>query len=238
MALALVCAIGLGRTGRAEEVFVVRVSAGEATIKGGTETLATVPQGTRLWVFSVRHGGAWLEVKVPKNEQHGWIAASQVERSSPAASTRLTSAYARYKRAQGLKEHGKFDEASSEMTAALEVIREAHGADDPMVAAIVEDLGHVSLMRVKWDEAIKYYTEAVAIFRKMLGAYHVHTARSLNGLGLAAQNVGWREAEANVLAQKSFEEALKIRIDVQARPDERVAVEMKSELANVDAASG
>ena len=59
--------------------FLARVTANPAQIKADTEVLATVPQGTRLWVFEVRDD-RWVKVKVPGEEKKDWLHASQIQR--------------------------------------------------------------------------------------------------------------------------------------------------------------
>jgi len=47
------------------------VTGNPGKIMDGEKVLAEVPKGTRLWVFSEKPG--WAEVKVPNEEQHGWL---------------------------------------------------------------------------------------------------------------------------------------------------------------------
>ncbi|MCA9082104.1 MAG: SH3 domain-containing protein, partial [Planctomycetaceae bacterium] len=73
------CSLLIAEAALAADGFMVRVTANPGQIKTGSEVLATVPQGTRLWVFEVRDD-RWVKVKVPGEETKGWLHSSQIQR--------------------------------------------------------------------------------------------------------------------------------------------------------------
>jgi hypothetical protein len=55
------------------------VTASPGKIMDGTQVMAEVESGTRLWVFKVSDDKKWAEVKVPNKEQHGQMEVESIK---------------------------------------------------------------------------------------------------------------------------------------------------------------
>ncbi|MEZ6051259.1 MAG: SH3 domain-containing protein [Planctomycetaceae bacterium] len=122
------CSLLIAEAALAADGFMVRVTANPGQIKTGSEVLATVPQGTRLWVFEVRDD-RWVKVKVPGEETKGWLHSSQIQRieRSDADYARLSGASAHFKQYEQLKLERQLPQAIAELRQCLEIERQVLG---------------------------------------------------------------------------------------------------------------
>lgn len=175
-------------------------------IMDGAKVLAEVPQGTLLWIFSEQPG--MFEVKVPTQEQHGWMADKSVEKVilTDQQKNQIKEAYEHFAEYQKLKQERKFADALRSLESGYRIERAVLGADHPDVSATFNNLAILARELGDYPAARKYYDEALAINRKTLGNEHPSTADLLNSLGILARTQG-----DHPTARKSYEEALAIR---------------------------
>jgi len=98
--------------------------------------------------------------------------------------------------------------AFARVSEALE-IRRAVGAPDRTIATSLHNLGEVHDIAGQPREALNYYQQALDLKRKAVGRLHPSYANSLNGLNLAARQLGEYE-----LARDAIEEQMAIRIEL------------------------
>ncbi|QDU29442.1 photosystem I assembly protein Ycf3 [Anatilimnocola aggregata] len=208
--LSLVASIGFASAallsnGIAADGYLVTVTAATAQIKSEQTVLGTVQRGTRLWVFEEK--GDWIRVKVPGQEEKGWISAKQAQRIQFTAAQREDAklANAHWGRGLELEKQQKLAEARREFEQCLVLERSVHG-DHPNVADTLNSLGILTSDQGDYPAARKYYEEALVVYRKVLGNEHKSTAGTLNNLGILASDQGDYPA-----ARKYYEEALAIQ---------------------------
>ncbi|QDU29437.1 photosystem I assembly protein Ycf3 [Anatilimnocola aggregata] len=195
-----------GRPALAVDGYMVVVTAATAPIKSENKVLGTIPGSTRIWVFEEK--GDWKRVKVPGQEQKGWIAAQLVQRVQLTADQKEDAklATAHWERGLELNKQNKLAEAQHEFERCLALERRVRGSDHPDVAVTLGTLGNLTSNQGDYAAARKYYDEALDIARQMLGNEHSNVAMTLNNLGTLARNQGEYSA-----AQKYFSESLALK---------------------------
>ncbi|MCA9027877.1 MAG: tetratricopeptide repeat protein [Planctomycetaceae bacterium] len=202
--------------------FLARVTANPAQIKADTEVLATVPQGTRLWVFEVRDD-RWVKVKVPGEETKGWLHSSQIQRieRSDADYARLSGASAHFKQYEQLKLERQLPQAIAELRQCLEIERQVLGEDHPNVANSLYLLSNRLFERSLFDEARPVMERALAIRRDMLGMEDIDTIDAMFNLARTYQEQGDLAA-----ARTLFEQTLRLygKVQGEEHPDTLIAM--------------
>jgi len=179
--LALGMILSLAQTALAADGSMIRVTAAQGEIKDGKNTLATVPQGTRLWSFRVNDSG-WSEVKVPGKQQHGWLHQSQFESAEPTgdALARLNSVIPNWNRFLKFQEEQKWPEARRELETVVSVVSATQGRDHPHVAVVLGNYAVVAGHQSDFDAAEEAVERAIEIQRQALGENHIDLIASYN----------------------------------------------------------
>ncbi|MGH7269012.1 MAG: ATP-binding protein, partial [Polyangiaceae bacterium] len=95
-----------------------------------------------------------------------------------------------------VRDAGRLDEASRQLTAALSLFGQEH--DDAHTASALEDIGKLHWMRADFALAIEYISRALALRRR--GGEEAGIASSLNSLGLVQGDAGRPAAAFDSLA--------------------------------------
>jgi len=181
------------------------VTANPGKIMDGAKVLAEVPAGTRLWAFGENQG--WREVKVPNSEARGWLLGNAATKIvlTDIQKAELKQANALYDKADAEGNAQQYAAARASLEQCLVMQRRLYG-EHPDVAETLNSLGINARVMGDYAAARKYYDEALAIFRKVLGEQNSSTAQTLNNLGVLAY-----EQEDYSAARKYFEDALAIK---------------------------
>jgi tetratricopeptide (TPR) repeat protein len=115
-------------------------------------------------------------------EAHRWaqLAEAKLERlgSPPLEESSLL-----LKRGALLLNEGKYDEALALQRRALAIREKTLGAEDPLLAECLHDIGATLSRQVKCEEALGYMRRALAIREKSQGPDHPDVAWTLSGIG-------------------------------------------------------
>lgn len=125
--------------------------------------------------------------------------------------------------------HVEFDDASlaRELIAEALAIREEAGLAEERIATSYHNLAEAEDVLGNHREAMRLYRIALEMKLRTVGRMHPSYANSLNGLGLAARNVGEWD-----IRRKSIEEQLEIRTELFG-PDSPILHRDYNELANL-----
>jgi len=125
--------------------------------------------------------------------------------------------------------HIEFDDAAlaRELIAEALVIREQAGLAEERIATSYHNLAEAEDVLGNHREAMRLYRIALEMKLRTVGRMHPSYANSLNGLGLAARNVGEWDTR-----RKSIEEQLEIRTELFG-PDTPILHRDYNELANL-----
>jgi serine/threonine-protein kinase len=118
---------------------------------------------------------------------------------------------------------GLYDQATAQLTRALEQRRALYGQRHVLVAEAMDELGQTLTTRDKYDEAEQLYREAIAQRRAMLGNQSPELARGLDHLGILL-----RERNNYVAADSMFSEALAIKRAALGPRDPEVAMSLNN----------
>ncbi|MEZ6145428.1 MAG: CHAT domain-containing tetratricopeptide repeat protein [Planctomycetaceae bacterium] len=211
----------------AADGFMVRVNVDQASIKAGNETLASVPQGSRLWVFNVKDR-QWLDVKVPESEQHGYVHISQVE---PVVNSQ--SRQAQVKRAGQLFAEAERFRAQHDLKSSIATLRQCrmvleqvYGTEHPEVAIVIENIGNRLHELGNSEEAERLHQEALAMRVAILGQQHEDTFKSMMNLAVILPAIGrWQEGlEFEQRTLKSMRQVLGEKDSLTLRVMDNLAV--------------
>jgi len=152
------------------------VTAASATIMDADKVLGSVAIGTRLWVFSVNK--TWAEIKIPRSEQHGWIALESLQPLLPTdqGKQRLSEATNLLERFSQLKRDHQRQEAEACLIRRCALIAEVLGDQHPDLADALETLGDECQSP---EDARQCFETALKIDRFVFGTNHFRTTRRL-----------------------------------------------------------
>jgi eukaryotic-like serine/threonine-protein kinase len=136
-----------------------------------------------------------------------------------------------YDLAQALTEVGKFDDAATEITAAIDLDTEAEGAAGPHLIHFLGAAARIETRRGHLADAVALDRRAVAIAESWFGDDDLRLAGALERLGAVLFMAGDPDD-----ARPPIERALAIR--GRADPDSQNVAEDETNLANADAAQG
>jgi tetratricopeptide (TPR) repeat protein/tRNA A-37 threonylcarbamoyl transferase component Bud32 len=99
--------------------------------------------------------------------------------------------------------HGRYDEAFTEHTRAVELAEGVHGAESVEVAMGLNNLGNVMFKRGDPEGAARHYARALEIREQALGPMHPQVGASLSNLGSMERLLG-REQDALAHLERSL----------------------------------
>jgi eukaryotic-like serine/threonine-protein kinase len=99
---------------------------------------------------------------------------------------------------------GLYPEARKQLERALDLHRQAHGAEDPRTLNTMRRLGRLAVLQGKYADAEALFSQTMAIQRRVLGQEHRDTLASMNGLA-DVYSLQVKYAQAEVLYQQILE---------------------------------
>ncbi len=199
-----------------------------ADLRDGAKVVATLPAGTRLFVF--REEGDWILVKAADLGQKAWLKSAVPHRivgDSDEEQRRLRKAYRHYAAYESQIEKDAPGPALEELRRCLAIERKVLG-EHPDVGDSLHILG-LALSELDRDaEAEPLYVEALKIRERFLGIDHEDTADTLNNLGVV-----YRALARYELAREQFNRALKIYKQLASDADAAMVLENLGNLSRL-----
>ncbi len=89
-----------------------------------------------------------------------------------------------------LMTEGKYDQADTEVTQGLELVRRVHGSGSLHTADFLHTLGRVRVRQRRYEEALALHQQALTLRERLLGAEHPELISILNSLALDHERLG------------------------------------------------